>query len=82
MIQIFGSTIKVVQCYTRRGRVSPTLEELMGTPNPHRKLHKYIDEDDVKWPNLSLFGWETKPIWAYLIVYFIYLELFMLNSLI
>jgi len=52
------------------------------TPNPRRKLHGYMDGDDVGWPGLSLFGWETELIWAHLIVYFIYLELFMLNSLI
>ena len=26
-----------------------------------------MDGDDVGWLNLSHFGWETKPIWAYLI---------------
>ena len=36
--------------------------------NIHRKLHEYMDGDDVGWPSLSRFGWETKPIWAYLIV--------------
>jgi len=41
-----------------------------------------MDGDDIGWRNLSLFGWETEPIKAYLIVYFIYLELFMLNNLI
>jgi len=56
--------------------------DMVGTLDPHRKLYWYMDSDDVGWPSLSLFGWETKPMWAYLIVYFIYLELFMLNSLI
>jgi hypothetical protein len=41
-----------------------------------------MGKDNVGWLDLSLFDWETKLIWAYLIVYFIYLELFMLNSLI
>jgi len=40
----------------------------VGTPNPYHKLHEYMDGDDVGWPSLSRFGWETKPIWAYLIV--------------
>ena len=62
LIQIFWSTIKVGQCYTRRGRVSPTPGELAGTPYPYRKLHRYMDGEDVGWPSLSRFGWETKPI--------------------
>jgi len=40
---------------------------MVGTPDPHQKLHEYMDGDDVGWPSLSRFGWETKPIWAYLI---------------
>jgi hypothetical protein len=40
----------------------------MGTLDPHHKLHEYMNRDDVGWPSLSRFGWETKPIWAYLIV--------------
>jgi hypothetical protein len=67
---------------TQWGRVSPTLKELVGTLYPRRKLHGYMDGDDIGWRNLSLFGWEIEPIKAYLIVYFIYLELFMLNNLI
>ena len=43
-------------------------EGMVGTPDPHHKLHEYMDGDDVGWPNLSRFGWETKPIWAYFIV--------------
>jgi hypothetical protein len=41
---------------------------LVGTPDPHHKLHEYMDGDDVGWPSLSRFGWETKPIWAHFIV--------------
>jgi len=41
---------------------------LVGTLDPHHKLHEYIDGDDVWWPSLSHFGWKTKPIWAYLII--------------
>jgi hypothetical protein len=41
---------------------------LMGTPDPHHKLHEYMDGDDVGWPSLSRFGWETRPIWAHFIV--------------
>jgi uncharacterized membrane protein YcgQ (UPF0703/DUF1980 family) len=33
-----------------------------------------MDRHDVGWPSLSLFGWKTKPIEAYFIVYFIYLS--------
>ena len=72
LTQIFGSTIRVGQCYTRRGRVSLTPGELVGTPGPRHRLNEYMDRDDVGWPSLSHFGWETKPIWAYLIVIFIY----------
>jgi len=43
-------------------------EFLVGTPDPHHKLHEYIDGDDVEWPSLSRSGWETKPIWVYFIV--------------
>jgi hypothetical protein len=68
LTQIFGSTIRVGQYYTRRGRVSLTPGELVGTPDPHHKLHEYMDGDDVGWPSLSRFGWETKPIWANFIV--------------
>jgi len=35
---------------------------LVGTPDPHHKLHEHMDGDDGGWPNLSRFGWETKPI--------------------
>jgi hypothetical protein len=41
---------------------------VVGTPDPHHKLHEYMDGDDVGWPSLSRFGWETKPIWAHFIV--------------
>ena len=57
------------------------ISHLVGTPDPSHKLHEYIDGDGVRWPNLSLFGWETGHIWTHLIVYFIYLELFMLSNL-
>jgi hypothetical protein len=40
----------------------------VGTPDAHHKLHEYMNRDDVGWPSLSRFGWETKPIWVYLIV--------------
>jgi hypothetical protein len=63
-----GSTIRVGQYYTRRGRVSLTPGELVGTPDPYHKLHEYMDGEDVGWPSLSRFGWETKPIWAHFIV--------------
>jgi hypothetical protein len=39
-----------------------------GDTRPHHKLHEYMDREDIGWPNLSRFGWETKPIWAYFIV--------------
>ena len=87
LIQIFGSTIKVGQCYTRRGWVSLTLGELVGTPNPYHKLHEYMDGDDVGWPSLSCFGWETS-LFHYYFIYLAHLGLliiillFMLNSLI
>ena len=45
---------------------------LVGTSDPHHKLHEYMDGDDVGWPTLSRFGWETKPIWAYFIVIFLF----------
>jgi len=43
-------------------------EKIVGTPDPHHKLHEYMDRDDVGWPSPSRFGWGTKPIWAYFIV--------------
>jgi hypothetical protein len=39
-----------------------------GIPDPHHKLHEYMDRNGVEWPSLSRFGWETKFIWAYFIV--------------
>jgi hypothetical protein len=41
---------------------------MIKTSDPRYKLHEYMNGDDVEWPNLSLFGWETKLIWVYLIV--------------
>ena len=29
---------------------------VVGTPDPHHKLHEYMDGDDVGWPSLSRFG--------------------------
>ena len=37
-------------------------------PDPHHKIHEYMDGDDVEWSSLSRFGWETKSIWTYFIV--------------
>jgi hypothetical protein len=45
LIQIFESTIRVAQSFTRRGRLSPTLGELIKTSDPYHKLHGYINED-------------------------------------
>jgi len=50
------------------------------TLDPHRKLHKYIDRDDVEWPNLSFFGWEIEPIWTYFIVLFYLFDIFILEN--
>jgi hypothetical protein len=41
---------------------------MVKTSDSHHKLHEYMDGDNVEWPNLLLFGWETKLIWVYLIV--------------
>ena len=41
---------------------------MVKTSDSHHKLHEYMDGDNVGWPNLLLFGWETKLIWVYLIV--------------
>jgi len=46
LIQIFKSTIRVFESYTWYDRFSPTLKELMETPNPQHKLHDFIDEND------------------------------------
>jgi hypothetical protein len=56
LIQIFKSTIRVFESYTWYDRFSPTLKELMETPNPQHKLHDFIDENDKIWPSLSLLG--------------------------
>ena len=44
----------------------------MGTPDPHRELHKYMVEDDVGWPGLSCFDRKTKPMWAHFIVFYLF----------
>jgi hypothetical protein len=41
---------------------------MVKTSEPRHKLYDYMDGDNVGWLNLSLFGWETKLIWVYLIV--------------
>jgi len=43
---IFGSIIGAALNYTQRGRVSPTLGEFMGIPDPRHYLHTYMIIDD------------------------------------
>ena len=39
------------------------------TPDAHRRLPKYINEDNKKYPSTSLFGWDNEPIWVYFIIF-------------
>jgi len=43
---IFGSIIGVTLNYTRRGRVSPILGELVGTPDSRHYLRTHMIIDD------------------------------------
>jgi hypothetical protein len=43
---IFGSIIRAALNYTQRGRVSPTLGEFMGIPDPRHYLHTHMIIDD------------------------------------
>lgn len=52
----------------------------LGTPDPHHRLYENIDGDDIGSPNLSLFGWETKPVGSYFIVLSYLFDLFMLDK--
>jgi hypothetical protein len=65
---IFGSIIGVAMNYTRRGRVSPTLGEFMGIPDPRHYLHTHMIIDDGGWPK-ALRDWTL----AY-VFYLIYLN--------
>lgn len=46
LILIFESVIGAAMNYTRRGRVLPTLEKLMGTSYPRHGSHIYMIYDD------------------------------------
>jgi hypothetical protein len=46
LLFIFESVIEVALTYTRRGRVLPTLGELVGTPNPEYYLCTRMIIDD------------------------------------
>ena len=52
LIMIFGSIIGATLNYTRRGQVSPTPEELVGTPAPMDCLRTHMIIDDEEWPKL------------------------------
>jgi hypothetical protein len=49
---IFRSIIGATLNYTRRGQVSPTPEELVGTPDPMDCLRTHMIIDDERWPKL------------------------------
>ena len=48
------------------------LASLVETPDTYRKLHEYMNQDDVEWPSLLRFDWKTKPILAHLIVFYLF----------
>ncbi|KAI9379757.1 hypothetical protein POPTR_017G140501v4 [Populus trichocarpa] len=39
------------------------------TPNPHRRLPKYMNKNNKKYRSTSLFGWDNEPIWVYFIIF-------------